>query len=63
VALLSNDIELRVRAREKLKENNIYRFQILGLEDIETHINNIQLAIREGVVSKPESNKENVIYL
>jgi hypothetical protein len=63
VALLSNDIELRIRAREKLKEHNANYYRILKMDDLENHIETIQLAMKEGITDTGQHRAENVIYL
>jgi hypothetical protein len=63
VALLSNDIELRIRAREKLKENNANYYRIFEMDDLEKHIETIQLAIKEGMADTGQHRAENVINL
>ncbi|MDB4442219.1 hypothetical protein N9219_02240 [bacterium] len=63
VTLLSNDVELRIRAREKLKEHNVDDYKILKMDDLEKHINTIQLAMKEGIADNVEHRAENVIYL
>jgi hypothetical protein len=63
VALLSNDIELRIRAREKLKENNANYYRIFEMDDLEKHIETIQLAMKEGITDTGQHRAENVIYL
>ena len=63
VALLSNDIELRIRAREKLKEHSVNYYRIFEMDDLEKHIETIQLAMKEGITDPGQHSAENVIYL
>ena len=66
VALLSNDVELRIRAREKLKEHNVSYYRILKMDDIEKHIEIIKLAMKESIaenIHNAQPQAENVIYL
>ena len=63
VSLLSNDVELRVRAREKLKEHNFNYYRILKMDDLDEHINNIQLAMKEDITDNVQHVAEKVIYL
>ena len=63
VALLSNDVELRIRAREKLKEFNVSYYRILKMDDIEKHIEIIKLAMEESITDNVQHRAENVIYL
>lgn len=63
---MSNDVELRVRAREKLKEHNVSNYRILKMDGIEKHIEIIKLAMMESIaenVHNAQHRAENVIYL
>jgi len=62
-ALLSNYVELRIRAREKLKEHNVNNYRIFKMDDLETHIETIQLAMKEDIADNVSNRAENVIYL
>jgi len=63
--LLTNDNELRIRAREKLKEHNISNYRIFKMGDLMVHFNIIYMAMKEGIADKspPPIVKKNVIYL
>jgi hypothetical protein len=54
---------LRTRAREKLKEHNANYYRILKMDDLENHIETIQLAMKEGITDTGQHRAENVIYL
>jgi len=63
--LLSDDNELRVRAREKLKEYGINNYLIFNMSDIMIHFDIVDKAIKERVAIKvaEPSNMANVIYM
>jgi hypothetical protein len=65
VTLVSNDNELRVRAREKLKEHGINNYGVFKMNDIMVYFDIIDQAIREGIADKvtETSSKQNVIYM
>ena len=63
--LLTDDNELRIRAREKLKEYNIKNYRIFKMDDLMVYFNTINMAMKEGIANKnaQHSVKKNVIYL
>jgi len=66
--LLTDDNELRIRAREKMKECNIKNYRLFKMDDLMVHFNIIYMAMKEGIADKnppPPAPpvKKNVIYL
>jgi hypothetical protein len=63
--LLSDDNELRVRAREKFKEYGINNYGVFNMSDIMAHFDIIDKAIKDGIANKvaEPSSKANVIFM